>query len=153
MDWPGLIPIFHRWIRENRLPGTLIDVADYTHVPAGPGVLLIAHDAFYGVDNREGKPGFLYNRRTSDPSGVSDKIRNAYDSASSTAILLEAEMKSLKFDQNNFEISVNDRLAGPNSDITDSEVRPWVESLYKERFGSSPVIQRDLSDPRGLFRL
>src|SRR4051812_30443994 len=64
VQWHDLIPIFHRWIRDNVLPGTLIDVADYAHVPAGPGILLISHDAFYSVDNRENRLGFLYNQRT-----------------------------------------------------------------------------------------
>src|SRR5450755_4649168 len=39
-----LIPVFHGWI-ENRAAEDelLIDVADYIHVPAGPGVVLIGH--------------------------------------------------------------------------------------------------------------
>ena len=34
----------------------LIDVADYRHVPAGPGVLLIGHEANYSLDNRREPP-------------------------------------------------------------------------------------------------
>ncbi len=37
----ALIPIFHRWIQERWLPLSLIDVADYSHVPNGPGVMLV----------------------------------------------------------------------------------------------------------------
>ena len=58
-----LIPVFHRWIREQAMPELLIDVADYSHVPAGPGVMVIGHEANYSVDNRENRLGLLYNRR------------------------------------------------------------------------------------------
>ena len=41
-----LIPVFHGWI-ENQVAKDelLIDVADYSHVPAGPGIVLIGHEA------------------------------------------------------------------------------------------------------------
>ena len=64
VDWHKLIPVFHRWIREQALPGLLLDVADYAHVPAGPGMMIIGHDAHYAVDNRQNRLGLLYNRRT-----------------------------------------------------------------------------------------
>ena len=37
------VAVFHQWIRDGVCPEMLIDVADYRHVPAGPGVLLIGH--------------------------------------------------------------------------------------------------------------
>jgi len=39
-----LIPVFHSWIENQNGDELLIDVADYTHVPAGPGVVLIGHE-------------------------------------------------------------------------------------------------------------
>ena len=42
-----LIPVYHRWIQQNALEDLLIDVADYSHVPSGPGVMLIAHEGNY----------------------------------------------------------------------------------------------------------
>ena len=36
IDLTQAIPVFHRWIQEQALPGLLIDVADYRHVPEGP---------------------------------------------------------------------------------------------------------------------
>ena len=44
-----LIPVYHRWIQHSALQGLLIDVADYSHVPAGPGVMLIAHEGNYAL--------------------------------------------------------------------------------------------------------
>ena len=57
------VPIFHEWIRNRELNLVAIDVADYAHVPAGPGMMIVGHDAHYAVDNRENRLGLLYNRR------------------------------------------------------------------------------------------
>ena len=40
-DLEPLIPIFHGWIQDQVSEELLLDVADYRHVPAGPGVMLI----------------------------------------------------------------------------------------------------------------
>jgi hypothetical protein len=46
----ALIPIYHHWIQNHSIPDhLLIDVADYEHVPEGPGTVLVAHEAnIYG---------------------------------------------------------------------------------------------------------
>ena len=50
VDLAAAIPVFHRWIQEGACEELLIDVADYRHVPAGPGVVLIGHEANYSLD-------------------------------------------------------------------------------------------------------
>ena len=50
IDILKLSPVYHRWIQQNALEDLLIDVADYSHVPAGPGVMLIAHEGNYALD-------------------------------------------------------------------------------------------------------
>ena len=43
---PGdVIPVFHRWIQRQAVDGLLIDVADFPHMPTGPCVVLVAHEA------------------------------------------------------------------------------------------------------------
>ena len=37
----AIIPVFHKWIREQSIDELLIDVADYTHLPSGPNALLV----------------------------------------------------------------------------------------------------------------
>jgi hypothetical protein len=44
------IGTFHRFIQQGVLDGLLVDVADYSHVPNGPGIVLIGHDVDYGLD-------------------------------------------------------------------------------------------------------
>jgi hypothetical protein len=153
IDWADLIPVFHRWIRDNEVPGTPIDVADYAHVPEGPGVLLIADEAFYSVDNRTGRLGFLYNRRRPVDDDLAANIRDAYDAALTGARKLEGEVKGLQFDPAHFEIFVNDRALAPNNEDTDQTVRPAVEAFCTERFGKPAQVTSASPDPRSLYRL
>lgn len=153
VHWPDLIPVFHRWIRDNVLPGIPIDVADYSHVPEGPGIMLVAHDAFFSVDNRAGHLGFLYNRRTATDGDLAANLAEAYDSALSAARKLELEIDDLRFDADRFEMFVNDRMLAPNNAGTDAAIRPAVEALYQERIGKPASVSLDSSDPRALYRL
>ena len=63
IDLADAVGVFHRWIKERACPEMLIDVAEYRHVPAGPGVMLIGHEANYSFDERENRLGLLYNRK------------------------------------------------------------------------------------------
>ena len=59
-----LVPVFHEWIRAKKIPNELlIDVADYAHVPQGPGVVLIGHQSDYYLDVADDRPGLLYSRK------------------------------------------------------------------------------------------
>ena len=63
LDVEAVIPVFHRWIKQRALPELTIDVANYRHVPQGPGVVLIGHGSDYFLDEGEGRPGLLHNRK------------------------------------------------------------------------------------------
>src|SRR5262245_46358047 len=106
------IGVFHRWIQERVCPELLIDVADYRHVPNGPGVMLIGHEANYSLDNTKGRLGLLYSRKQPG-GGAQDNLRQAFDAALAACRLLEQEpafAAKLLFDAGNCEFSVNDRL-------------------------------------------
>ena len=60
LDILKLIPIYHRWIQQGPLEDLLIDVADYSHVPSGPGVMLIAHEGNYALDETGHERGVVY---------------------------------------------------------------------------------------------
>ena len=155
VEWHKLIPVFHRWIREQSLPGLLLDVADYAHVPAGPGMIIIGHDAHYAVDNRQNRLGLLYNRRTALEGSTRDRIAQAYEAALLAARNLEKEPgigNSLRFDETQVEIWVNDRLLAPNTPETYAEFEAEVASFLQERAGRPVQLQRS-ADPRDLVRV
>jgi hypothetical protein len=156
--WPrelgGAIPVFHRWIQSRSLRETLIDVADYRHVPNGPGVLLVAHDAHYALDVREGRLGMLYSRRTELDGSVEDKLRQALNAALAAARLIETEPEfagSLQFNAEDIEIRVNDRLLAPNTDSTWEALRPAIAAVLDSFWGSGQYTLDRSGDPRQLF--
>ena len=132
LDMAALIPVFHRWIQEDsgqHLPGQelLIDVADYRHVPQGPGVLLIGHEADYALDESEGRRGLLYNCKASQPGNNRDRLRKALSATLRAALRLEADatLPGLRFSRQELRVLVNDRLLAPNT-------KPRYQDLVRE---------------------
>ena len=121
LDIEGLIPVFHRWVRDQCLEETMIDVADYTHVPNGPGVLLVCHDANYSLDQGGGETGLLYSRRReTHPSlgnieSLDDRLASVFRRSLEACVLLEEEPSlagTVHFSGDRFLLWVNDRLIG-----------------------------------------
>lgn len=148
------IPVFHRWIQENRVPETAIDVSDYEHVPAGPGVILVCHEAIYGLDQGKGKLGLVYNRRTVLNGSVEERLRQAVNAAESAASQLETEPEfsgRLHFDRNAWEVAVNDRALAPNTDATWEALSPVIRGVFDSIIGAGRYSLERNSDPRELF--
>jgi hypothetical protein len=144
------VGVFHQWIRDSVCPEMLIDVADYRHVSAGPGILLIGHEANYSFDNRENRLGLLYNRKAALDGTFQTKLAQAHRAALDACDRLEQEAPfrgKLKFDRNTLEIFINDRLLAPNNDETWQALRPEFEKYF-----AGHTIQRE-GEPRDLFRV
>ena len=77
LDGEAYIPLFHGWIRDSAMPELLIDVADYRHVPDGPGVALIGHESDYFLDFQDGRPGLLCALKHADAEGLAAQLRLA----------------------------------------------------------------------------
>ena len=56
------IDIFHSWIQAT--DGVYHDVADYSHMQAGPGIVLVADDANVSIDETSNRRGLLYSQKT-----------------------------------------------------------------------------------------
>ncbi len=131
------IPVFHHWIQQDKMEGLLIDVAEYTHVHQGPGVMLIAHEANYSVDETDGKRGMLYNQKRTPEKTAEEHLKTAFRRALKACLLLESEPETkgnLKFKANHFRIFINDRLAasyGPEArENFEKILKPFLDSLY-----------------------
>ena len=150
IDMADAVAVFHRWIKDSVCPEMLIDVADYRHVPAGPGVLLIGHEANYSLDNRENRSGLLYNRKESLNGTFQSRLEQAHCAALTACDRLEQEevfRGKLKFDRKALEISINDRLLAPNNEETWSALQPEIQEFF-----AGFAIQRH-GEPRDLFRV
>lgn len=127
-----LIPVFHRWIQQERLKDELmIDVAGYAHVPDGPGVLLICDLAHYSLELR-GRPGLRYRRRRKADGTVQDRLRDAFRRAVRAARLLEEDEElgaRYRFRTDEIEFGIYDRLRAPSTAESFEAVRPPLTTL------------------------
>ncbi len=163
----AVIPVFHRWIQERVLgEELLIDVADYSHVPGGPGVLLIGHEAFYSLElGPEKRLGLLYNRRTQMHGTAQEKLVELLSALVRAAQLLEKESflgaGKLRFDYKELKILCNDRCLSPNEkasfsqDLQDAFHRALAS--LSETFPDTIPAKMKLSylqqDPRARFTM
>jgi hypothetical protein len=153
IDLASAIPVFHRWIQTDACPELLIDVADYAHVPQGPGVLLIGHEANYSLDNSRGRLGVLYNRKTVEDG---NNLARAYEAALAAAKRLEGEPEfqgKLKFQTAEVELTLDDRLLYPNTDDTWTAIKPRVESFFNGLYGAGSWTFTRATDARERFRI
>ncbi len=148
-----VILIYHRWIQDGQLPELLIDIADYSHVPAGPGVLLVGHEAHYRVEpGPEQRMGALYDVRVKRDGSNQDKLRHAIGGALRAAAKLETDelwKGKVRFNAGDMMIMVNDRLGVPNTDAAFAAIRDDLQAAFVAITGSQPAtLERVSADPR-----
>src|SRR6202165_5062246 len=137
VDLEPLIPVFHDWIRDQVGEGLLLDIADYRHVEAGPGVVLIGHEGNYSVDNTDNRLGVRYSRKAARYGSNQDRLKQAARAALMACQRLEAESRmggKLRFNGQEMEIFINDRLLAPNSGATRQAFESDFENFFKQLF-------------------
>ena len=138
----ALIPAFHRFIRDQVLKELLIDVVDYSHVPDGPGVVLIGHGADFYVGALDGAYGLVYSRKRGGPDADA-RLEDALRRLINAARLLEQENGlELRFKSNELSLRLTDRLHAPNDDATFASTRAEVEALFGRIYGGEVAIER-----------
>jgi len=145
VDLESLVPVFHDWIREGRLDEPMIDVADYRHVPNGPGVVLIGHRSNYYLDQAEGRPGLLYSRKRQAPGDPDERLLDVFRRALFACRLLEAEPAlggRLRFRTNELLFQIPDRLGYPNSPAVFDSIRPELEAFVSRLYAGSVSLTR-----------
>ena len=148
------IDIFHGWIQAT--DGDYHDVADYSHMQAGPGVVLVASDANVSIDESDNRRGLLYSQKRSLDGSNQEKLRWALRSALENFRKLEREPKlggKLKLLGNEVLIAINDRLLAPNNDESFAVVAKEVEPLARNLFGDADIILEREPEQRRKFAL
>jgi hypothetical protein len=151
IDLHPFVGIFHRFIQKAALPGLLLDVADYAHVPEGPGVVLIGHDVDYAIDLGAGQTGLLTTRKRLDGAPLAESLRDTLRRALAALAAVEAEAEAkLRFATGAFRLDVLDRLAAPNRAEGFAAVQqaatPVLAALYGA--GAFRVERVSAVDPR-----
>lgn len=148
----ALVPVFQEWIRDRTVDGVLLDVADYTHVPDGPGMVLVAHGVSYALDRSDGRLGLVVQQRRPIDGDVADAVESAVRGAFDVAGKLEAEPAlngTLAFDRSTWRVEANDRLRAPNTDAAFEALRPAVLAAAQRVIsGETAVVSRARNDQR-----
>lgn len=152
LDEATLIPIFHEWIRRKTLPGTLIDVADYRHVPQGPGIMLISHEINYAMEHGGGQFGLSAQRKLGGGASNQERILELARRLALFGSLLEEDQRlsgQLRFDGGSFIYQANDRLRAPNTAEAFAAIQSDLQTAGEALYGGQPVtVTRVENDPR-----
>jgi len=134
----------------------LIDVADYDHVPNGPGAVLVANEANISLDFTDGRLGLLYVRKRPLPGAVSftERLRAVLTETFKAAGRLQADdhfAGRLSFNPGNLQIRINDRLQAPNARATYQQLAPQIQSVASDLLG--PATLTPTTNPLSVFEV
>ena len=148
----AFVDIFHSWIQDT--DGVYHDVADYSHMRAGPGVVLVANHANVSIDESADRRGLLYSQKRLLSGSHQDKLRAVMRAALENFRKLEREPKLRgKFQLLGSEavIAVNDRLAWPNTEASYNALAPEIEQLAEILFHDAKVALEREGESRRRF--
>lgn len=137
-DWDLLLAVFGRWRLEP--DEEILDVADYLHMPNGPGCLLVSHRWHFGVDFEGGVPGIFLSTRKGLKGELPDRFRGAIRLALEKArrLLSEPELASrVALRPSEIAVTVNDRMLIPDPVVGDEVVGPALAATLDRLFGPS----------------
>jgi hypothetical protein len=147
------IGVFHSWIQTS--DGEYYDLADYSHMVAGPGILLIAHDANVSIDQGDHRLGLLYNQKQPLEGTNQEKLRWVFRQALEACRRIEGEPKlqgKFKFRGDEALLLINDRLLAPNTAETFYAIKSDLEALARRLYaGMEFSLDHDTSESRGRF--
>ncbi len=146
------VPIFHSWIQASN--GDYHDVADYSHMRAGPGIVLVAHEANLSIDNSGNRVGLLYNRKQPLQGTNGEKLRWVVRTALEYCRKIENEPSlqgRFNFSGDEALVLINDRLLAPNTEETFQSVKSDLESLAHRLFGGADFTLHLEADPQQRF--
>ncbi|MDE0555446.1 MAG: hypothetical protein OXI24_14580 [Candidatus Poribacteria bacterium] len=156
INYTNFIKVFNRWMEEADSDDYL-NYADYSHVDAGPGVLLILKQANYSIDNAYHQHGFLYNRKHAVEGNNAEKIRQALAEVLSKCEALEAAAEledAVHFNGADLLFMINNRHVAPNTSevaaAIQAELTPVLEQMD---VGEAFTVGRTSEDPRERFAL
>ena len=145
------VPVFHQWIQKQCLEKhLLLDVADYSHVQQGPGIMLVSHEANISTDQTDNQLGILYQRKQPLEGDFENRIKSAIRITLKVCEQLEADLNGkICFRGDRIQISLNDRLEAPSGQKSLSALESFVSGLASQLYSEkTPSITRS-EDPKG----
>jgi len=144
-----LVGIFARWRQDKEHPAEWVDLADYAHVPQGPGIVLIGKRGNLSLDF-SGFPGILYAAKKGLGGTPVERILSALRSCLELCHRLTAEPEfpaGVEVQTGTLSIAFNDRLETPNDAATDQALRPAIQQAFDLLYGKDAWQMFPQSDP------
>jgi hypothetical protein len=111
---------------------------------------LIGHEADYSLDNRAGRLGLLYNRKAPVDGTTQEKLAQATRAALTSVQILEKE-NGLKFNAQEVQLIINDRLLVPNTAESFSALESDLRAFFGRLYDGSEFDLTHNDDPRERF--
>ncbi len=144
------VAVLQRWIQEHTIPGILIDVADYSHISNGAGVILVGHEYNLSIDYTGGRMGLLVHSKLPPEDSLEKRIASAMKLAFNACAILEEEGEfkaRLKFSRTQFRFLASDRRRAPNTNDTYTQLAPILEAAAKAISAGDVTLTRVNDDP------
>ena len=147
----AFIPVFHTWIQDELVEDhLLIDVADYSHIPDGPGIMLIAHEGHFSLDQEKYQPGIMYMRKTKIECEFIERFNQVL------SITIEAANRLRNFDiindinfiSNSFRFIANDRLYAENTIDNQHLYKEKIQKAINNKYPDRKIEFEDASDAK-----
>lgn len=151
-----LISILHDWISNQDLEEILIDVADYRHVPDGPGIILIGHQANISLTEDNRCITLCYNRKIATKGTNEERFRQAVRGALIVCEKLELDERltgKMNFECQEIEILINDRIFVSNKKKFYQILDPKFKRLFDIIFEKNEYSISHFEDPRKVYSI
>ena len=143
------VPVFHNWIQKKAIDNhLLIDVADYSHILDGPGVMLIAHEGNFSLDQESQHPGIMYMRKTEIAGCFTERFNTVLSTVVKAANRLNDNniRKQVDFIPNSFRFITNDRLYAENTAYNQDLFKRKIQKALEGKYSDIQFKFGDISD-------
>ena len=142
-DIESFVPLFHNWIQEDRIPNhIMVDVANYKHIPDGPGIMLIAHEGHFSLDFEDNDLGLLYMRKTPLGDNISETLSSIQQILDFAVELIKTDPKvceKIEFSEQ-YQLISNDRYEFPNDVESERKLLLAASGVFSDAVISVPEI-------------
>ncbi len=151
LELGDLVPVFHSWIQKKVVEDhILVDVHNYSHVPRGPGILLVAHEGNFSMDSGDDHLGLLYYRKQPLEGSLESRLGHIFRITLQAARRLEEEPRlgKVRFKTDEFLLVANDRLKAPNSQAAFEQLEPELSAFFRRLLDGDDFTLARQEDPR-----
>lgn len=147
-DLVPAIDAFHRFIQRGLVEGLVLDVADYRHVPDGPGVVLIGHDVDYAL----APTALAVVRKRATDDDLATQFRDALRlGLGAVTAIADDPTLDVEVDPSRLTVAVPDRALGLRDEVAaglDAAVREVLGALPDGAGDGATVTPVEADDPR-----